>query len=120
MSQIIHISNCIPINEDIVKDNETTFNNFLWNGKTNKVKSTVMTQEFKHGGCKMIDIKSVLVAQKLKWVKLYLNNHFCMWRNLFESMIKVANLNIFLRSNFVFSSDYVDSVFLQRGVVSPV
>jgi hypothetical protein len=90
----------LPISIELMKDIENSFYEFLWNGKTNKVKKAVIIQEFKSGGHKMIDIQSVNQTQKLKWVKLYLNNHNCLWRCLMEKIVTVENLTVFLRGNF--------------------
>jgi hypothetical protein len=49
----------------------------------------------------MIDVRSrsLISSQKLKWVKLYLSNHDCLWKTLMEALIKASNLNILLRGN---------------------
>ena len=43
--------------------------NFLWSGKTHKVKRNVIIQEPENGGCKMISLTDFLKSQRLKWVK---------------------------------------------------
>ena len=50
---------------------------FLWNGKTHKVKKDVIFQIFIEGGHKIIDTRPLIMTQKLKWVVLHLNNHKC-------------------------------------------
>ena len=45
----------------------------------------------------MIDIRSFIITQKLKWVVLHLNNHEGLRRHSVEGNIKVMNLNVFLR-----------------------
>ena len=114
ISQVIHIFNSIPISDNSVKEIENIFNNFLWNGNTNKVKSSVIIQDYQYGGLKMADVKSILTAQKLKWIKMYLNNHKCLWRYIMESLINVENLNMFLRGNFDRPLACSDSNFYQE------
>ena len=100
LSQIIHLANLQPFPDESIKELETLFYEFLWNGKTHKIKKSVIIQKYDLGGQSMIDLKSVILVQKLKWIKLFLNNHNCMWRKTMENLIKVKNLNLFLRGNF--------------------
>ena len=100
VSQIIYIANLVPFPDDLVKEIEEIFYEFLWNGKTHKVKKCIIIQDFNKGGHKMVDIRSIIITQKLKWVKLYLNNHNCLWNHSMKALIKVCNLSVLLRSNF--------------------
>ena len=111
MSQFIHVFNTIPITDEFKKTIEDLVYTFLWNSKTNKVKKSVMIQDFCEGGHRMVDVYSVITTQKLKWVKLYLNNHKCLWRNLMEGLINVENLNILLRSSFHLNRTLTSSQF---------
>ena len=63
ISQFIHIANLVPISDDIIKDINQLIYEFLWNGKTHKVKKSVIIQDFKDGGYKMIDLKSLITVQ---------------------------------------------------------
>ena len=76
-----------------------------------KLKKTVITQEYKDGGCKMLDIRSQIMTQKLKWIKLYLNCHDCLWRYSMEALINVENVNMFLRSNYDMCNNWTNSKF---------
>ena len=100
MSQILYLANLLPFPDDKIKQVEDILYEFIWNGKIHKVKKKIFIQSYEDGGYKMPDIRSIIQAQKLKWVKLYLNNHACLWRITMEELIDVENLNILLRSNF--------------------
>ena len=43
--------------DDRIQEIEQIIYEFLWNGKTHKVKTYVIIQDFKEGGHKMIDIR---------------------------------------------------------------
>jgi len=118
LSKITHLLNVLPFPNVYMKELENLFYNFVWNSKTNKVKKSVFIQDFRSGGHKMIDIQAVNQTQKLKWVKLYLNNHSCLWRPLMEEMIRVENLNMFLRGNFDKSHTRTNSEFYQEVIQS--
>ena len=59
----------------------------------------------------MVDLRIAIMTQKLKWIKLLLNNHGCLWIPLMEAIINVGNLNVFLRSNYDVYSVCVNSRF---------
>ena len=59
----------------------------------------------------MIDIDSFIISQKLKWVKLYLNNHNSLWCSIMENLIKIDNLKLMLRCNFSMRNRLTNSSF---------
>jgi hypothetical protein len=104
----------LPFPDDIRKEIEGVIYEFLWNSKTHKVKRAVMIQDYKYGGHKMIDLRTLNMTQKLKWIKLYLNCHDCQWRTLIEASIKVKNLNIYLRNNYDLDINTTKSLFYRE------
>ena len=100
VSQIIHLANLQPFPDEYIIELERLLYNFLWGGKTHKVKKNMIVQNYTSGGQNMVDLKTLILVQKLKWIKLYLHNHNCLWQNTMEKLIKVENLNLLLRSNF--------------------
>ena len=81
-SQLTYLANLIPFPDDSIKEIEEILYEFLYNGKTHKVKKSVIIQDYKFAGQKMIDINTMILVQKLKWIKLYLNCHQCVWTPL--------------------------------------
>ena len=118
ISQIIHLASLLPFPNDLIQEIEQMIYEFLWNGKTHKVKKDVIIHDFKEGRHKMIDICSLIMAQKLKWVVLYLNNHECLWRHSIEANIKVKNLNVFLRRNYDICENLTNSRFYMEVLKS--
>ena len=100
VSQIIHLANLQPFPDEYIIEFEKVLYNFLWGGKTHKIKKNMIVQNYVSGGQNMVDLKTVILVQKLKWIKHYLLNHNCLWQNTIEKLIKVKNLNLLLRSNF--------------------
>ena len=60
-------SNCM----DKIKD---VLYKFIWNNKRDKIKRKVMNQDYKFGGCRMIDITVQNKALKLSWIPHILEN----------------------------------------------
>ena len=48
--------------------------NFLWKGKNYKIRNSGVCQAYDVGGLKMVDIKSVLAALKISWLKRILHD----------------------------------------------
>ena len=61
------------------------FFHFLWNDKKDKIKRSIMINEYPEGGRKMIDISSFNKSLKTTWIKKCLDsgNH-CKWKNFFN------------------------------------
>ena len=73
---------------------------FIWNGKTDKVKRHLFEREFKRGGYKMINLADTVSASSIMWVKKYLDTTEQGWKHNFEFFGKQRNMRAFLRSNF--------------------
>ena len=85
--------------EDIIKVN-TLIYNFIWNGKIDKVKSTLLEQDIAKGGLKMLDFETMVKGAKIKWIKRYFEGEHADWKIMFETFCCKENLNVYLRSNF--------------------
>ena len=86
--------------EKVVKEVEGLLYEFLWNGKSHKVKIKVVIQEYENGGCKMVDLEEMIKAQQIKMIKRLLANENLLWKPTMEAIIGISNLDLFLRSNF--------------------
>ena len=58
---------------------------FIWNNKRDKIKRTIMNQEYKLGGCKMIDINVQNKSLKLAWIPCIFCNFNCFWVECIKS-----------------------------------
>ena len=111
LSQIVHLTLVLPFSKETIREIEGIFYDFLWSESTHKVKKSVIIQDVRNGGHGMLDLSTFILTQKLKWIRLYLENHNAHWRVLMESLINVKNLNVFLRSNFSWSDKLTKSPF---------
>ena len=48
---------------------------FIWDGKPDKIKRKILTQDYEKGGLKMIDIDKFLLSLKASWVNKLFNEH---------------------------------------------
>jgi len=81
---------------------QNLFYKFLWNKSNDKIKRNIITQEYEHGGLKMIDLKTFMHSLKATWLrrllKLEVNNKF---NNVVESTCPT------LKNIHKYSTDYI-------------
>ena len=71
-SQLVYILSPLPTPSEYLKEINSLLYKFLWDGKGDKIKRTLMINDYSKGGLKMLDIKSFNDALKAKWVQRYL------------------------------------------------
>ncbi len=84
-SQLVYILSPLTTNHRVLKEINSLFYDFLWNGKGDKIKREVMINDYSKGGLNMIDIESFNKGLKTTWVKKYIdvNNHG-KWKLFFD------------------------------------
>ena len=100
-SQLTYILAPLVTNHKIIKEINDIFYRFLWNNKGDKIKRSVMINDYESGGLKMIDI-SFNKSLKTTWIKKYLDeSNQGKWKGFFElelgkyggSLVFTGNLN---------------------------
>ena len=100
ISQIMYLCSVLKIPDWAEKEiNEAIFR-FLWNGKHNKVKANVITQDYEDGGCKMCDINIMSKVQQLKWIQRFFDDKDASWKCIFSNLMKPLDIRCFLMSSF--------------------
>ena len=75
----------LQTNHQTIKELNKLFFNFLWNGKKDKIKYSIMINDYPEGGLKMIDIASFNKSLKATWIKKYLDSgNRGKWKNFFN------------------------------------
>ena len=62
------------ITDDHLKELNKLLQNFLWNGKNDKIRRSGVCQAYEVSGLKMVDINSFLAALKVSWLKRLLHD----------------------------------------------
>ncbi len=96
-SQVNYIASSVEIDKDTITSLKNKFIDFLWDGKTPKVKYTTIIGDHGEGGIRMIDIESRIKALQMGWIKR--SNQGQPWQHIFNSFNKipwerVINFNI--------------------------
>ena len=98
LSNFQYLASLVTIPDHVIKQVNSVIYEFIWNGKTDKVKRNLFEQEFKNGGYNMINFTDIITASSIMWVQKYLDN--TLWKYTFEYFSKKRNLRLLLRSNF--------------------
>ena len=96
----MYVAAVCQIPKVVIKGVEDLLHEFLWNGKSHKVKTKMVIQECENGGCKMVDLEEMIKAQQIKMIKRLLANENLLWKPTMEAIIGIPNLDLCLRSNF--------------------
>ena len=86
LSKCIHLLSSIERSETFLKATNKIIFNFLWDGKPDKIKRSIMVSDYMSGGMKMIDIYNFERALKVNWIKKLCLNKYT------KAVIKLYNL----------------------------
>ena len=100
LSKFALLASLISIPKTFIIKINTVIYNFIWNGKTDKVKRKILEQDYENGGLNMLDFETMIKGAKIKWINKYLDGDHRDWKILFEEFCAKHNLNLFLRGNF--------------------
>lgn len=89
----------IPIPNDLVKEVNSIFYTFIWNGK-DKVKRCALISDIDKGGLKMLDIESMISARRVICLKKFLEDYPSTWKSFLNSCISSAGGSLILHCNF--------------------
>ena len=89
VSQLVYILTPLPTStEALQKVNKLLFD-FLWNGKGDKIKRTVIIKDYDEVSLKMIDINTFNLSLKVSWIKKYLDQtNGGIWKFVFDDSVK--------------------------------
>ena len=96
-SKIVHLLINLPDPpEQFIFELEKELYSFLWNGKQNKIKKSVVCKQYCDGGLCMLNIRTFLSSMKLNWLKRLL--HECPWKrftfNMYPCLGKMYDLGV--------------------------
>ena len=98
--QVTHLLSPLQIDSQIIKQINDLFLDFLWNGKGDKIKRNVITQNYGNGRLRMIDIASFNKALKSVWIRKYLDeSNKGKWKLFFDAELEKLGGQIVFRGN---------------------
>ena len=75
LAKFIHMLFALPNPPDnLLKNIEKTFYNFLWNGGPDRIKRSIIVKNFKAGELRMINLPEFIRALKISWFRRVIQN----------------------------------------------
>ena len=99
ISKFNHLFLALPSpKKEFIKKLESLIFNYLWDGKPDKVKREIITNDYVHGGLKMLNLNTFISSLKITWVRRLIKCNGSQWVPLFEytvcSISKLINFGV--------------------------
>ena len=92
-------ASAISISKDLVKEAESIFYHFIWNGK-DKVKRNAAISEVENGGLNMFDTESMIRTTRVICLQKFLEDHESPWKMFLGELLKPVGGKFLLHCNF--------------------
>ena len=100
ISKFVYSLSVLSIPETFIKIIEKIIWNFIWDGKKAKIRREVLISDYKHGGLRYPDLRSIFLSSKVKWIQQYfeISNHH--WKILFDNYFsRYGGIALFIHCN---------------------
>lgn len=75
MSQLVFLFAVLPNPSDnFLKELNRVLFNFIWGGKTDKIRRTIITKSYEQGGLNIVNVFDFLKGMKIFWIKRYMTS----------------------------------------------
>jgi len=95
-------------NTQIIENLQRDIFKFIWNSKPNKVKRSILFQEYEYGGLKLTNLSMFISAIKASWIKRYLDS-----KNNGQWKIFIKN-NLDMYGNTLIFECEIDELFIKN------
>ena len=104
LPKLIHLLTSLPnICQSMLNEINRLFFNFIWDGKTEKIKRDTLIADKKEGGLKMVHLQSFNFYLKVGWVRRFFSNLNGDWQNILKLILKkFGGARSFSLQNFKF------------------
>ena len=92
-ASLIHVSN------DLIQEANKEFFNFIWKGK-DKIKRCALINDIEYGGLKMMDLESMIRAQRIICLKKYIEDYTSPWKVFLSDYLEKVGGKFILQCNF--------------------
>ena len=98
--KLTHLFIALPNpSQTLLKYLNTVFFKFIWHCGTEKLARSLITQNYKDGGVKMINVNNYITALKNAWIRrMFTNNP--KWTNLFKSITGISTMDLIIHGDY--------------------
>ena len=97
--KIMSRASLIPVSSELIKEVNKELYSFIWKGK-DKVKRSALINDIEDGGLKMLDLESMISAQRVMCVKRYVENYGSPWKYVLDFYLKKVGGKFLFQCNF--------------------
>ncbi len=80
MPILLYATSNLTVPNDFVKNINNVMYSFIWRNGPDKIKRNTLIAKVKNGGLKMVDIESMMKAQKVMWAKRLVSSDMASWK----------------------------------------
>ena len=99
ITKLMFRASVLPISKELIKEANSIFYNFIWNGK-DKVKCLPLISDIEMGGLKMLDIQSMISAKRVTCIKKFLEDYSSPWKTILDKLLLPVGGRFVLHCNF--------------------
>jgi len=88
----------IPVSSELIKEVNKELYSFIWKGK-DKVKRSALINGIEDGGLKMLDLESMISAQRVMCVKKYVEHYESPWKYVLDFYLDKVGGKLFFQCN---------------------
>ena len=92
-SKVWYTLSVLPLSGLLIRKLTRYMYQFVWNGSTEKVKRSIMSQDLTQGGLRVIDFQKKLQAHKIKHILQFLSGDFAKWHSFAEYWTRLSLRN---------------------------
>ena len=89
----------IPVSSELIKEVNKELYSFIWKGK-DKVKRSALINDIEDGGLKMLDLESMISAQRVMCVKKYVEHYESPWKYVLDFYLDKVGEKFLFQCNF--------------------
>ena len=89
----------IPVSIEVIKEVNKELYSFIWKGK-DKVKRSALINDIEDGGLKMLDLESMISAQRVMCVKKYVEHYESPWKYVLDFYLDKVGGKLLFQCNF--------------------
>ena len=92
LPKIMYVCDAMIPNIEFIKAIHTEIRKFFWKGGIPKIKENVLICDIKDGGIKMPNISLMIKAQRISWIKRFIDKENSLWKKIPKFYFKKAGI----------------------------
>ena len=98
--KVLGKTSLITVTDDLIKEINSVMYRFIWKGN-DKIKRAALINDIEDGGLKMLDIQSMILAQRVMVLKRFTNKDYnSSWKITLNYFLSQVGGEFVLKSNF--------------------